>query len=94
MDTRTPVSVRVAVVAPLYTPPFVMLLHEPPPLVLSCHWKLVAAADVMLKLVLVPTQIVCGFGWAVIEGPAPGLTMYVRITDLISAPAVPVMVTG
>ena len=38
IGTVTPVMVSEAVVAPLYTPPFVMLVHGPPaPVVLICH---------------------------------------------------------
>ena len=53
--------VNVVVVAPLYTPVLVTLVQVEPPLVLSCHWKLVVpepAVTVGEKLTVAPDAAV------------------------------------
>ena len=64
MPAVAPVMVKVAVVAPLYTPPLETGFHEAPPFVLTCHWypngPVPPAAT--LKVVLLPAQMVALLG--------------------------------
>ena len=61
MFANAPVIFNVAVVAPEYTPPLLILVNGPPaPVVLNCHWNAVAVGEVTVKLVFSPAQIVCG----------------------------------
>lgn len=62
----TAVSVREEVV-------LLALVQVTPPSVLTCHWKLVAAAEVILNEALLPAQTVWLAGCAVMAGPVPAL---------------------
>ena len=63
-----PVMFSVAVVAPLYTPPLVMLLNVAPPFTLTSHWYDEMSVPAMVKLVFVPSQMVAFDGLVVMAG--------------------------
>jgi hypothetical protein len=87
------VRFSVFVVAPEYVALFVTAVQVVPPSVLTSQAKLVALADVTLKDVLAPAQMVWLDGGKEIAGPEPGLIVYVTDTVWFGAPdAVPVTV--
>ena len=69
MAVVTPVRESVLDVTPEYTPPFARLVYVPPPLVLSCHWKVLPTGDEPTLIVaLPPLHAVVFAGCAVIDG--------------------------
>jgi hypothetical protein len=68
----------------------VILAQDVPLFVLTCHWKFVAVAAVIVKLAFAASQTVWLMGCAVIAGLAPGfITKEIVVVWLFAAVALP-----
>ena len=82
MPAVAPVMFSVAVVALLYTPPLVILLKDVPPLVLTCHWYVMAVpVPLQVNDVLPAGHMVTSIGLAV----TAGFAFTVNVASLVVA---------
>ena len=56
---------------------------------LTCHWYVTVPAATTVKVASAPTHTVCGVGWVVIDGAAPGDTINVTVVFWVTVPATP-----